>query len=181
MKKQKKPARALFLDRDGVLNRRLPGDYVKTWNEFEFLPGVLRALRMLRLHFDPILVVTNQQGIGKGKMTEADLKNVHRNMKKVIRKNGGHIDRIYHCPDLESGQPNCRKPNKDMGMWAKADFPEIHFEESVMVGDSDPDLLFGRHLGMATILLGEGHSGAKEKADYTFRDLMDFYLNFVKK
>ena len=181
MKKQKKPSRALFLDRDGVLNRRLPGDYVKTWNEFDFLPGVLRALRLLRPHFDPILVVTNQQGIGKGKMTEADLKSVHRLMKKVIRKKGGHIDKIYHCPDLESGQPNCRKPNKEMGMMAKADFPEIHFEESVMVGDSDPDLLFGRRLDMTTILIGADQSGAKEPADYAFRDLLDFYLNFVKK
>lgn len=181
MNKGKHPARALFLDRDGVINRRIPGDYVKTWNEFDFLPGVLQALRMLRPCYNPILVVTNQQGIGKGIMTKADLTGIHRNMKKIIRKNGGHIDRIYYCPDLESGQPNCRKPGIEMGMQAKADFPEIHFEESVMVGDSASDLLFGRSLGMTTILLGENQSEVKKQADYAFRDLMDFYLNFVNK
>ncbi|HNR09242.1 MAG TPA: HAD family hydrolase [Saprospiraceae bacterium] len=181
MTKKKKTGKALFLDRDGVINRRLPGDYVKTWKEFDFLPGTLRALGLLRPYFDRILVVTNQQGIGKGKMTEADLANIHRNMKKVIRKSGGHIDRVYHCPDLESRQANCRKPNPDMGKWAKADFPEIDFDRSVMVGDTDMDLLFGKNLGMTTILIAASPAGSKDLAEHSFRDLMDFYLNFVKK
>jgi D-glycero-D-manno-heptose 1,7-bisphosphate phosphatase len=126
-------------------------------------------------------VVTNQQGIGKGKMTEADLAKIHRNMKKMIRKTGGHIDRIYHCPDLESLQANCRKPGTDMGKRAKADFPEIDFDRSVMVGDADPDLLFGQNLGMTTVLIAAGAPETKVQAEHTFRDLMDFYLNFVKK
>ena len=67
----------LFLDRDGVINRRLPGAYVQHWDQFEFLPGVLPALSILANYFAHLIIVTNQQGIGKGLMTESDLQKIH--------------------------------------------------------------------------------------------------------
>ena len=88
----------LFLDRDGVINKRVEGDYIKKWEEFEFLPGVLEALHIFSGVFDKIFVVTNQQGIGKGLMTEIDLEHIHDEMIQEIKINGGRINKIYHSP-----------------------------------------------------------------------------------
>src|SRR5512140_305773 len=92
----------LFLDRDGVINTRILGGYVQKWEQFEFLPGFLEAIKILSLAFSRIIVVSNQQGIGKGLMTEEELGILHRNMVAVIEKHGGRIDRIFHSPDLET-------------------------------------------------------------------------------
>ena len=143
----------LFLDRDGVINQRLIGDYVRHPNAFVFLEGALEALVGLARKFDPIIVVTNQQGIGKGLMSEADLQAVHQHMLSSIQQAGGRIDAIYHCPDLAEAHPNGRKPNPHMALQAQADFPAIRFDRALMVGDSVSDLVFGQRLGMATVLL----------------------------
>ncbi len=144
---------SLFLDRDGTLNERLPGAYVRSWEEFRFLPGVLDALRFLSGRFDRMFIVTNQQGIGKGVMTVEELEVVHANMLREIEHAGGRIDGVYFCPDLASVAGNCRKPGPAMALRAKADFPEIDFSQSVMVGDSAEDIAFGRRLGMYTVLI----------------------------
>jgi len=154
----------LFLDRDGVINRRLPGAYVREWPEFEFLPGVPEAIARLRAHFDRVVVVTNQQGIGKGLMSEEDLNKVHRQMRAALEKAGGHIDAVYFCPDLASKPGNCRKPAPAMGHWARRDFPDIDFDRSVMVGDSLSDMVFGKELGMFTVLITTKDEEAKNLA-----------------
>ena len=71
---------SLFLDRDGVINTRLVDDYVKCWEDFEFLPGVLEAIKCFNKLFSTIVVVTNQQGIGKGLMKVETLNNIHKKM-----------------------------------------------------------------------------------------------------
>lgn len=144
---------ALFLDRDGTLNERLPGAYVRTWEEFRFLPGVLDALRILSGHFERIVIVTNQQGIGKEVMTVEELEAVHARMLQEIAHAGGRIDGVYFCPDLATVAGNCRKPGPAMALRAKTDFPEIDFSQSVMVGDSAEDIAFGHRLGMYTVLI----------------------------
>lgn len=146
-----RPAKFLFLDRDGVINKHLPGDYVKNINQFEFLPGVLEALVQYSSYFTHIVVVTNQQGIGKGLYTEDDLNEVHTFMLDKITEAGGRIDAIYFCPSLEKNNDPCRKPNIGMGLQAQADFPNIDFRQAVMIGDSMSDMQFGRNLGMFTI------------------------------
>lgn len=143
----------LFLDRDGVINRRPIGDYVKSPESFEFLPGVLDAIKILTEKFGRIFIVTNQQGIGKCLMTEDDLAAVHKKMLYEIEKAGGRIDKVYHCPDLAKSQNNCRKPGLTMANRAKADFPEIKFKKSVMAGDTKSDLQFGRNAGMQTVFI----------------------------
>ncbi|MCS7153656.1 MAG: HAD family hydrolase [Bacteroidia bacterium] len=140
----------LFLDRDGVLNVEKEGDYVRCWEEFMFLPKVLDALAILKEVFGRIIVVTNQRGVGRGLMTMADLNHIHQRMKAVIKASGGRIDAIYACTALENDAP-CRKPNPGMAHQAKRDFPEIEFHRSVMVGNSESDMLFGRSLGMHTV------------------------------
>lgn len=142
--------RALFLDRDGVINVLRPNDYVKCPDELELLPGVAEAVALCRQHFDYIFVATNQQGIGKGLMTEADLEAVHRKMTRAIPG----IDHIYYCPQLESAHSFRRKPNIGMALQAKREYPGLNLKACTMVGDSMTDMLFGRRAGMTTVLVG---------------------------
>jgi histidinol-phosphate phosphatase family protein len=141
----------LFLDRDGVINRRINNDYVKKVEEFEFLEGVVECLVYCSKIFQRIIVVTNQQGIGKGLMSEDDLNKVHNFMLSEIHKSGGQIDQVYFSPFLESDKSNSRKPAIGMASKAKHDFPEIDFSRSIMVGDSFSDMMFGKNAGMFTV------------------------------
>jgi histidinol-phosphate phosphatase family protein len=144
---------ALFLDRDGVLNRRLPGRYVTSPAEFEWLPQVPEALAWLAQHFAPIVVVTNQAGIGKGLMTEADLAQVHAMMRTQATAAGGRIDAVYHAPTrADEGSP-LRKPATGMAELALREFPSIDFAQAWMVGDSVSDIEFGQAMGMKTALI----------------------------
>lgn len=165
----------LFLDRDGVINKRPIGDYVKSPEKFVFLDGVLEAIKILSDKFGRIVIVTNQQGIGKGRMTEGDLKKIHENMLFKIEKAGGKIDKIYHCPELAINPNNCRKPGLTMAKRAKDDFPEIDFRKSVMAGDSKSDMEFGRNAGMETILINTNRSRLENSLfDAEFPDLISF-------
>ena len=139
---------SLFLDRDGVINKRIMGGYVQKPEEFDFLPGSLEAIKQLSSIFKYIFIVTNQQGIGKGLMSVEDLRVVHRQMQGEVKANGGHIDRIFFCPDLATKTPNCRKPGLAMAQMAKREFPIIDFKKSYMVGDSKSDIEFGQNAEM---------------------------------
>ena len=144
--------KALFLDRDGVINVLRRNDYVKCPDEMVLLPGVAEAMMQLRSTFERIFIVTNQQGIGKGLMTEADLEAVHAKMTAAMP---GCIDRIYYCPELESAHSFRRKPNIGMALQARREYPEVRLKDSIMVGDSMTDMLFGRRAGMTTVLVGD--------------------------
>ena len=145
----------LFLDRDGVINRRLPDDYVKTPDEFDFTDGTLEAIADFTKLFGHIFVITNQQGVGKGLMSPAKLDEIHQYMTSCISKAGGKIDKVYYCPDLSQSGSFMRKPNIGMGLRAKKEFPEIQFNKSIMVGDTDSDMKFGKRLGMKTIFISD--------------------------
>lgn len=171
----------LFLDRDGVINKRIPGDYVKSWDEFIFLPHVLSALSRLTTIFKYIFVVTNQQGIGKGLMTDQDVHHIHKKVKKIVRKHGGHINEIFYCPGLEQEKPHCRKPEIGMGLQAKSRYPGVDFSKSVMIGDSGSDIEFGKNLGMTTVLIHQDQGSSDIHANITCSDLNEFYLTFAAK
>ena len=162
----------LFLDRDGVINIRLIDDYVKNINEFEFLPGVLEAFKIFAEKFGRIIIVTNQQGVGKGLMTMEDVENVHEHMLKEIDNHKGRVDKIYVCPQLKSEPDNFRKPSPRMAYMAQHDFPEIDFDKSIMIGDSNSDIQFGKNAGTYTILIGD--EPVKCKPDSQFESLFKF-------
>ena len=166
----------LFLDRDGVINKKIPNDYVKEVNEFHFLPGVLESIKVFNAIFNRIIVVTNQQGIDKERMTHEDLEVVHNHMLDIIEKTGGHIDQVYYCPHLAVYDPLCRKPNPGMALQAQKDFPEIDFKKSIMVGDSESDVVFGNNLGMKTVYIA---SKSLDIADLTISTLSDL-INHIK-
>lgn len=169
------------MDRDGVINDRIVGAYVRNWSEFEFLEGVLEAMPILARKFDCIVVVTNQQGIAKGLMTEEDLNKVHFSMVEAIEKRGGRIDKVYFCAQHERENPPCRKPNVGMAEAAKSDFPRIDFKQAIMVGDSISDIEFGYNMKMKTVLVTTKVDidrtkleTIKDKIDYTYSDLPTF-------
>lgn len=162
----------LFLDRDGVINRRLVDAYVRSWQEFAFEEGVVAAIKKFSEIFGRIFVVTNQQGIAKELMTERDLQVVHQQMIAEIERVGGRIDGIYFCPHWSGDNCTCRKPRTGMALQAKADFPEIDFSKAIMVGDSPSDIEMGHRLGMKTVFIGKDN--APPHTDWQFVNLKAF-------
>lgn len=141
------PYDTLLLDRDGTINVQLVDDYVKRWEEFEFIPGALDALRDLARKFKRIFIVTNQRGVAKGLYTEADLADIHKRMLKEIEKAGGRIDGIYYCTSATDDDIR-RKPGH--GMWddIQRDHPEVSASHTLMVGDGTVDRDFARNCGI---------------------------------
>lgn len=168
----------LFLDRDGVINKKLDNDYVKHWIEFEFLEGVFDALKKLDTVFGKIVVVTNQQGIGKGLYRTEDLELIHKNMLYEITYLGGRIDKVYFSPYLNSANHPTRKPGIGMALQAQKDFPEIDLSKSVIVGDSLSDMEFGRNAGMKTVFISE-EKKKDERIDMQFSSLIEFVNNLA--
>ena len=167
----------LFLDRDGVINRRIIDDYVCNYTQFEFISGVKEALRLLKPVFSKIIVVSNQQGIGKGLMSIRDVENIHSLMAEDILKSGGKIDRTYFSPSLEAEHSILRKPNIGMALLARKEFPGISFKKSVMVGDSISDMVFGKRLKMKTVLLSSDLPMIRKGfrvIDHVYPDLLSF-------
>jgi histidinol-phosphate phosphatase family protein len=167
----------LFLDRDGVLNRRLHDDYVKLPQDFVWIEGVLESLAFFSGIFSKIIVVTNQQGVGKGLMNSNDLERIHQKMLNEVQSAGGRIDKVYFCPDLEKSGSFFRKPMVGMGLKAKKDFHGIEFSKSIMVGDTLSDMRFGKRLRMKTVLISEDLALARMNpyyVDFRFSSLADF-------
>lgn len=147
----KADADTLFLDRDGVLNRHLLGDYVRTPEMWEWMPGMLQALALWALKFRRIVLVTNQRGVGKGVMTDAQLAKVHAHMLEGVLEAGGRIDLILTCTAVEDSDPR-RKPNPGMFYEACGLFPDIEAPSSVMLGDAPSDAAFAQNCGIQFIL-----------------------------
>ena len=165
---------ALFLDRDGVVSRRIADGYVIRWEDFRFLDGVLEAIASLSNIFGHIIIVSNQQGVGKGMMSMENLEMIDYKMKEEIRQAGGRIDASYYSPYLASENHSDRKPGTGMALKAKADFHDIDFSRSVMIGDSASDMEFGKRLGMVTVMICEEDHPDIVLADYYFHSLLDF-------
>lgn len=163
----------LFLDRDGVINKKLDNDYVKHWIEFEFIEGVFEALKKVDSIFGKIVIVTNQQGIGKQLYRVEDLELIHKNMIYEISYLGGRIDKAYFSPHLSSENHPTRKPNTGMAVQAQKDFPEIDLSRSIIVGDSMSDMEFGRNAGMKTVFISE-EKKQDDKIDFQFKSLIEF-------
>jgi D-glycero-D-manno-heptose 1,7-bisphosphate phosphatase len=167
--------RTVFLDRDGILNEKMPEHrYVTRWEEFRVLPGVPEALRRLNEAGLRVVVVSNQRGIAKGLYTAADLEAMHAKFQGLLELEGARIDGFFICPH-ETDECNCRKPLPGLFEQAVARFPEITAATSVMIGDSASDVEFGRRLGMKTILIDarDRADEAAKLADLRFGSLVD--------
>jgi len=143
----------VFVDRDGVVNRKLPeGRYVTTWKEFQILPHVVESIARLNGAGLRVVLVSNQRGIALGLYTEADVRAIHKAFEALLTAAGAHVDGFYYCPH-DHNQCNCRKPLPGLFEQATADLPAIAADSSVMIGDSISDIEFGRNLGMKTIFV----------------------------
>lgn len=140
----------LFLDRDGVINVQIVGDYVRRPEQLRFIDGALEALALLAPLFARIVVVTNQRGVTKGLMSGADLENVHNHMLSAVEAAGGRIDRIYCCTGLDCSDPR-RKPNIGMFEEARTDWPQMDLSRCFMVGDQPSDMEFAERAGLVGI------------------------------
>ena len=155
----------VFLDRDGTINRKAAeGDYVKSWAEFEFLPGAVEGLALLRSRGLRLIVVTNQRGIARGLMGAEDLADIHARMRAELVPLDADVDAIYFCPH-EAGECNCRKPGTGMFEAARRDEPAIDFARSVVVGDSDSDMEAAAAIGAVGIRLGPQVADLREAAE----------------
>jgi len=166
----------LFLDRDGVINHEKYKDYVYNYHEFIFYEGVPEALSVLSKKFGPIIITTNQRGIGRGLMTEADLQDIHNNMMRDVEAAGGRVDRIYYCTADDPTHP-CRKPNPGMIFQAKQDFPVIDLQKSLIVGNNMSDMEFGRNAGIHTVFVKTTNPEQElphPAIDLAFNSLPDF-------
>lgn len=147
---------AAFLDRDGVIN--VDHGYVSAWEQFEFLPGVPRAMRQLQDAGYRLIVVSNQSGIGRGLYTEADLNRLNEQISDHLKQTVGvDIAGFYHCPHHPTEargvfltQCDCRKPAAGMIIRAVREHG-IDVEASLLVGDKRSDIEAGRAAGVARL------------------------------
>lgn len=146
--------KALFLDRDGIINERIIGGYITKPEAFKLIPESLSLFAWAKEHGYLTVIVTNQQGIGKGLMTEQDLANVHTYMCSILAEHGFTPDAIEFCPDLDGTNSPRRKPAPGM-LFDAAKKLDIDLSTSWMIGDSISDAQAGKHAGTKTILVGD--------------------------
>jgi D-glycero-D-manno-heptose 1,7-bisphosphate phosphatase len=147
-------AGALFLDRDGVINQNVP-EYVTNREAFILLPGTLDALKRLAAGRFPIVLVTNQAGVGRGLMTDRDLDEIHAMLLDRVRRAGGQIDAIYACRHTRDAGCACRKPQPGLLRQAAGDLG-IALERSIFVGDALTDVRAARSAGCQPLLVMTG-------------------------
>lgn len=148
--------KAIFLDRDGVINRDPGfGDYIKSWDEFEFLPGSLGAIKKLSDNGYEIFVISNQAGVSRGLYSQESLDEITGNMLREIEDHGGRIRSVAYCIHMPEQGCNCRKPKTGM-IERLTKGLEIDFTNSYFIGDSRLDVGAGKNAGCKTILLLTG-------------------------
>ena len=172
LKCNRNPKRAIFLDRDGIINRKLPEDhYVRTPAELAILPDVAPALAIMRDLGFTLVVVTNQRGIARGMMTEDDLIKVHQFMNSLLTRSGVELQSIYYCPHDRDDNCYCRKPAPGMILEAAKDL-DIDLSSSYMVGDSASDIEAGKNAGVKSVRISSDPDDIG--TEFVFPSLLDF-------
>lgn len=178
-----KSKKAVFLDRDGVIN--IERSYICKPEEFTLYPFTGEAIKKINDAGYLAIVVSNQSAIARNMCTVEQVEKVHDKLKEELNKSGAHIDAIYYCPhlpdlDLKSGDPkylkdcDCRKPKTGLFEKAAHDY-NIDKENSWMIGDSSRDIVAGKNFGCKTIgvLTGHGKKGYSESLDYISGNLLE--------
>jgi D-glycero-D-manno-heptose 1,7-bisphosphate phosphatase len=165
--------KAIFFDRDGVINYRLVGEYVKNLEEFNIIPDLFNFFEKVKKHDYLAIIITNQQGIGKKIMNEKELAMIHNEMQEILKAKTGYVfDDILYCSDLNETNSFRRKPNPGMILEAINKW-NIDAGKSFMIGDRKSDILAGKNAGVKTILIGNNPSVNDINPDF-------HYLNFYQ-
>jgi D-glycero-D-manno-heptose 1,7-bisphosphate phosphatase len=143
--------KAIFLDRDGVINRH-SDSYIKNIDEFEILVNVGVAIRRINDAGYKAIIITNQSVINRGLATHKDIQMMHDKLRSYLRKYHAFIDGIYYCPHLPEENCPCRKPKTGMLLHAQKEF-NLSFTDSWLVGDNQVDLEAGRKTGCNVYLM----------------------------
>jgi D-glycero-D-manno-heptose 1,7-bisphosphate phosphatase len=147
------PSKAVFLDRDGVVNQKAPeGEYIRSWREIQFLPGAAKAVASLNRAGYKVFVVTNQRGVATRKVKTGDLLEIHERIQREFAQHSAVISQIYYCPHDLAAKCVCRKPQPGMLRQAAQEH-NVDLTASWMVGDSLTDVKAGENAGCRTILL----------------------------
>ncbi|HTW44753.1 MAG TPA: HAD family hydrolase [Acidobacteriaceae bacterium] len=151
----------VFLDRDGVINRKPPeGKYVCTWHDFHLLPGTEGAIAALNASGRKVIVVTNQRGVALGLYTEDDVRLIHTELQRHLAAYSAHVDAFYFCPH-DNAQCSCRKPEIGLFEQAFRDFPDASRANSILIGDSISDIQAARRLAIPSIFI-PGEPGSRK-------------------
>jgi D-glycero-D-manno-heptose 1,7-bisphosphate phosphatase len=180
------PIRYVFLDRDGVLNRKMPeGVYVTGWHQFDWLPGAEDAIARMNRSGIIVILVTNQRAIALGKLSEAGLNEIHAKMRDHLARHNAHMDAIFYCPH-DRDQCQCRKPGTGLFEQAIERFPEANAYNSLVVGDSLSDIQAGKQMGMKTVFIAgdparqkPGAATAAQDADAVASSLLDAVESYL--
>ena len=166
----------ILLDRDGVINRRILNGYVTSWEQFEFLPQALDALRLLTESGYRVIVVSNQACVSKGLMSSETLADITARFVEEVERHGGHIDGVYYCPHQHHDGCECRKPKPGLLLQAQREHQFV-FADTYLVGDSERDLTAAHRAGCRAILVGAGKAnvGAEEWPSVAEAILPDLY------
>jgi histidinol-phosphate phosphatase family protein len=149
---------AIFLDRDGVINIRRPGDYVLEWSQFEFVPGIQTALKQLSTLNLPMIVISNQAAVGKGLLDAAVLRQITAQMQRALLADGVSLTAAFYCTHRADENCDCRKPQPGMLIRAANEF-NIELRKSIFIGDSATDIQAGLAAGCKPVLFGSTDSG----------------------
>jgi D-glycero-D-manno-heptose 1,7-bisphosphate phosphatase len=145
----------VFLDRDGVINvKAAPGQYIRSWDEFRFIPPAIDWIRLFNALNLLVIVVTNQQGVALGIMSLADVEGIHREMQAELARRGARIDDVFCCVHEESAC-YCRKPRPGLVIEAVRKW-DIDVAHSILIGDSESDRELARTCGMRFVAVDEG-------------------------
>ena len=172
----KEKSKAVFFDRDGVINERIVGDYIKNWDEFHFLPEVGETIREARKRGYLCIIVSNQRGVGKGLFSEHELEDIHTKMQFELETTfGAAFDEIIVCTDATDDSPR-RKPSPAMLLEAKELF-NIDMANSWMIGDTASDIEAGNRAGTKTAFLLNEHETPPENATIkisSLKEILDY-------
>ena len=162
--------RTVFIDRDGVINKRPVGDWVKSWDEFKLLDGVPQALHLLKAAGCRLILITNQRCLALGLIDNQQLERIHQNMNELIEEKGGaRLDDIFVCPHDRHEECDCRKPRPGLIFQAAARYSDIVLEECPMFGDRDTDEQAAAAAGCGTFF--------RVSDDKSFLDCVREYLS----
>jgi D-glycero-D-manno-heptose 1,7-bisphosphate phosphatase len=164
---------AIFLDRDGVINRNRT-DHVKSWAEFEFLPGVLDALRQLAQLEWPIVVISNQAIVGRGLVSRQTIDEISEQMTSVVWSRGGRIDKVLYCPHRPEDHCECRKPRPGLLLRAASEM-DLDLPRSFFVGDAESDVLAAQAVGCRPVLVKTGR-GSGQMTVLRQSNVVGYYL-----
>lgn len=157
--------RYVFLDRDGVINRKPPeGQYIGKWSDFHPLPGAESAIAALNASGRTVIVVSNQRGVALGLYSDLDVQSLHRQLQQHLSGHHARIDAFYYCPHDE-GQCGCRKPATGLFEQAFRDFPLASSTNSIVIGDSISDIQAARSLEIPCIFISGDPQYRKPGAD----------------